>query len=108
MTLSGPKRGGRLGLGRHPELVSGSSRMRVVPVENWILKQVQDDGGGSIVDLENRPRGRPRTGESPMKGVRIPIELEAKIAAWIDGQPGPKPSRSEAIRRLIERGLKPN
>jgi hypothetical protein len=61
--------------------------------------------GGSIADLEKRPRGRPRTGESPTKGVRIPVELEAKITAWIDRQPDPKPSRSEAIRRLIEQGL---
>jgi Arc/MetJ-type ribon-helix-helix transcriptional regulator len=37
--------------------------------------------------------------------VRIPDELEAKITAWIERQPGLKPSRSEAIRRLIEKGL---
>jgi Arc/MetJ-type ribon-helix-helix transcriptional regulator len=35
-------------------------------------------------------------------------ELEAKITAWIERQPDPRPSRSEAIRRLIERGLKAN
>jgi hypothetical protein len=35
----------------------------------------------------------------------MPPELEAAIAAWIDRQPDPKPSRSEAIRRLIEKGL---
>ena len=66
---------------------------------------VHDKWGGSIADLEKRPRGRPRTGESPTKGVRIPVELEAKITAWIDRQSDPKPSRSEAIRRLIEKGL---
>jgi Arc/MetJ-type ribon-helix-helix transcriptional regulator len=37
--------------------------------------------------------------------VRLPKELEAAIAAWIERQPEPKPSRSEAIRRLIEQGL---
>jgi Arc/MetJ-type ribon-helix-helix transcriptional regulator len=36
----------------------------------------------------------------------MPPELEAAIDAWIEGQPEPKPSRSEAIRRLIELGLK--
>lgn len=36
----------------------------------------------------------------------MPPELEAKIDAWIERQPEPKPSRSEAIRRLIETGLK--
>ena len=35
----------------------------------------------------------------------MPPELEAAITAWIDGQGDPKPSRSEAIRRLIEKGL---
>jgi hypothetical protein len=36
----------------------------------------------------------------------MPPELEAKITAWIEGQPEPKPSRSEAIRQLIEKGLR--
>jgi Arc/MetJ-type ribon-helix-helix transcriptional regulator len=35
----------------------------------------------------------------------MPPELEAKIDAWIERQPEPRPSRSEAIRRLIEIGL---
>lgn len=62
--------------------------------------------GGSIANSEKRPRGRPRTGRDPSKGVRIPAELEVAIAAWIERQREPKPSRSEAIRRLIEKGLK--
>jgi Arc/MetJ-type ribon-helix-helix transcriptional regulator len=40
-----------------------------------------------------------------VRTVRWPDELEAAIAVWIDRQPDPKPSRSEAIRRLIEKGL---
>jgi Arc/MetJ-type ribon-helix-helix transcriptional regulator len=40
-----------------------------------------------------------------VRTIRWPDELEAKIAAWIERQPEPKPSRSEAIRRLIEKGL---
>jgi len=35
----------------------------------------------------------------------MPADLEAAITAWIDRQPEPKPSRSEAIRQLIEKGL---
>ena len=35
----------------------------------------------------------------------MPAELEAAITAWIESQPDPKPSRSEATRRLIEKGL---
>lgn len=40
-----------------------------------------------------------------MTGVRIPAELDAKLSAWIERQADPKPSRAEAIRRLIEKGL---
>jgi Arc/MetJ-type ribon-helix-helix transcriptional regulator len=40
-----------------------------------------------------------------MRGFRMPAELEAKLTAWIARQPDPKPSRSEAIRRLLERAL---
>jgi len=40
-----------------------------------------------------------------MRGLRMPPELEAKIDAWTQCQPDPKPSRSEAIRQLIEEGL---
>ena len=41
-----------------------------------------------------------------MRGVRMPPELEAKIDAWIERQADPKLSRSEAIRRLVEEGLR--
>jgi hypothetical protein len=40
-----------------------------------------------------------------MTGVRIPADLDAKLIAWIERQPAPKPSRAEAIRRLMEKGL---
>jgi metal-responsive CopG/Arc/MetJ family transcriptional regulator len=40
-----------------------------------------------------------------MTGVRIPAELAERLNAWIERQPNPKPSRAEAIRRLMERGL---
>jgi len=38
----------------------------------------------------------------------MPPELEAAIDAWIERQAEPKPSRSEAIRQLIELGLAEN
>jgi len=31
--------------------------------------------------------------------------MEAKLAAWMESLPEPKPSRSEAIRRLLEKAL---
>jgi hypothetical protein len=33
--------------------------------------------------------------------------MEVRITRWIEEQCDPKPSRSEAIRRLLDRGLKP-
>jgi len=37
--------------------------------------------------------------------IRLYPEMEAKLAAWMEAQPDPKPSRSEAIRRLLEKAL---
>jgi hypothetical protein len=37
--------------------------------------------------------------------MRLYPELEAALYAWIERQPEPKPSRSEALRRLVEKGL---
>jgi len=40
-----------------------------------------------------------------MLNFRSPPELTARIDAWIGAQNQPKPSRSEAIRRLVEKAL---
>ena len=48
-------------------------------------------------------RGRPPTGVDPLVGARFPKEDIAKIDAWAKVE---KVSRSEAIRRLVELGLK--
>jgi hypothetical protein len=65
----------------------------------------QKTKGTSIAATEKRRPGRPRTGITPLTGVRIPADLDAKLNAWIAVQPEPKPSRSEAIRRLLESAL---
>jgi hypothetical protein len=41
-----------------------------------------------------------------MVGVRLQNDQLAKLDDWGASQPPPKPSRPEAIRRLIELGLK--
>jgi hypothetical protein len=41
-----------------------------------------------------------------MLNFRSPPELTARIDVWIAGQVEPHPSRSEAIRRLLENALK--
>jgi hypothetical protein len=37
--------------------------------------------------------------------MRLYPEMEAALYAWIERQPEPRPSRSEALRRLVEKGL---
>jgi hypothetical protein len=37
--------------------------------------------------------------------TRLPPEELARLDAWIETQPDPKPSRPEAIRRLLEKAL---
>jgi hypothetical protein len=45
--------------------------------------------------------GRPPTGIGPVIGVRFYPDMQAELDAWIANQPDPKPSRPEAIRRLV-------
>jgi hypothetical protein len=55
------------------------------------------------IAVKRKKRGRPATGADPLVAARMPPELIRSIDAWAaahaDG------SRSEAIRRLVERGL---
>jgi hypothetical protein len=47
------------------------------------------------------------TGQSEGLPTRVDPEEISKVDAWINAQPEPKPSRSEAVRRLIDLGLQP-
>jgi hypothetical protein len=49
-------------------------------------------------------RGRPATGQDPVSAVRLPADLTAEIDAWAEKHKSD--TRSEAIRRLVEIGLK--
>ncbi|WP_371135718.1 ribbon-helix-helix protein, CopG family [Reyranella sp.] len=52
----------------------------------------------------NRPTGRPVTvGGTAFIGLRLPPALTGRIDAWAKAE---SISRSEAVRKLIERGLK--
>lgn len=48
-------------------------------------------------------RGRPATGRDPLVGVRLPRDLIERVDGWADTR---ELTRSEAIRRLLESGLK--
>jgi hypothetical protein len=58
----------------------------------------------SIKVLPKKKRGRPPTGRDPVTAIRLAADLRAVIDAWALKQDD-RPSRSEAIRRLIEFGL---
>jgi len=51
-----------------------------------------------------KKRGRPATGRDPVTAIRLPEDLRVRVEAWAAIQ-NDKPSRSEAIRRLVEMGL---
>ena len=50
-------------------------------------------------------RGRPATGKAPTRTLRLTDEFIANVDAWAAVQED-EPGRSEAIRRLVELGLK--
>jgi hypothetical protein len=54
---------------------------------------------------EKKKIGRPPTGIGPVVGVRLYPDLEADLNAWIEAQSEPKPSKPEAIRRLMRSAL---
>ena len=55
--------------------------------------------------LPKRKPGRPATGNDPVRAIRLSDEFIAKVDRWAAKQDG-EPGRSEAIRRLVELGLK--
>lgn len=57
----------------------------------------------SIKVMPKKRRGRPATGKDPQVVVRMPSTLIAEVDAWGDANDA---IRSEAIRRLVEIGLK--
>jgi Arc/MetJ-type ribon-helix-helix transcriptional regulator len=56
------------------------------------------------ITVNAKRRGRPATGQDPVSAVRLPAELTEEIDRWATKNDAK--SRSEAIRRLVELGLK--
>jgi hypothetical protein len=52
-------------------------------------------------------KGRPATGKDPVTAIRLSPKMRSAIDQWREAQPD-KPSRSEAIRRLLTAALDPN
>jgi hypothetical protein len=57
------------------------------------------------ITVNKRSRGRPKKagGVDPVSAVRLPADLTQGVDAWGEAR---ELSRSEAIRRLVEVGLK--
>jgi hypothetical protein len=55
------------------------------------------------IPVKRKKAGRPATGTEPLYGVRIADALMKQIMDWAAANDA---SRSEAIRRLVELGLK--
>ena len=53
---------------------------------------------------KKRGRGRPAIGATAIN-LRLPPTQIGFLDSWIASQPDPKPTRPEAIRRLLERAL---
>ena len=53
---------------------------------------------------QKKKRGRPATGRDPVTAIRLPEDLRVRVEAWA-ARLRDTPSRSEAIRRLVEIGL---
>jgi hypothetical protein len=56
--------------------------------------------------VAKKRRGPPPTGKGEPVVVRMQPQLLAVLDGWIAKQKPPFPSRPEAIRRLVELGLK--
>jgi hypothetical protein len=60
---------------------------------------------GSKKNVVRKRPGRPATGQDPVTAIRLSSELRLAVDKWAEKQ-AEKPSRSEAIRLLIELGLR--
>jgi len=51
--------------------------------------------------ITRKRRGPPPTGKGTLLGVRVQPDLLADLDAWIAEQPEPRPTRPDAMRRLL-------
>src|SRR5829696_3236836 len=60
---------------------------------------------GQEKTLSQKRRGRPPTGTGELIGVRLQPDQLGALDKWIARHPDPKPSRPEAIRRMVTEHL---
>ncbi|MGE3875780.1 MAG: ribbon-helix-helix protein, CopG family [Parvibaculaceae bacterium] len=59
----------------------------------------------SSISVVRKKRGRPPTGQDPVTAIRLSPDMRDAVDAWAARQKD-SPSRSEAIRRLVDLGLR--
>lgn len=57
------------------------------------------------IKVKPKKRGRPATGKDPLMGFRASPEMRAAVERWAEDELD-QPTLSEAIRRLVQIGLK--
>jgi len=73
------------------------------------MRERQLSGIKKMSEAPKKKRGRPAgsgRGDGDPVMVRLHPPLRDDLDRWIAAQPDPKPTRPEAIRQLVERGLR--
>lgn len=79
--------------------VRAETEVRASPRPDFTLYVIM----AKSISVKRKKAGRPATGTEPLYGVRIADALMKQIMDWAKAEGA---SRSEAIRRLVEIGLK--
>ncbi|WFU40147.1 hypothetical protein QA640_39035 [Bradyrhizobium sp. CB82] len=80
----------------------GPLRVRLVFKRSYGMTQIMNKSSKRVIP---KKRGRPATGNDPVRSLRMPDELMDRIDTWSANQED-RPSRAESIRRLVELGLR--
>jgi hypothetical protein len=92
-----------ISLGHGPDPCSGLEPGRKLTLPLGLLFRYTYFVAKSIKVHPKRRRGRPATGKDPLVSARMPNDLIVQVEAWAVANDA---GRSEAIRRLVELGLK--
>lgn len=86
-----------MGTVRSPSSDMGFSISNIYVIPDLPMKSIK------VIPKKRRGRGRPATGRDPVLAIRLSDKMRSAIDQWSTGK---QMTRSEAIRELIERGLK--
>ena len=96
---------GRISHGDNSSIAWLGPSKRIPPLARPAFMDYPKSAMKSISDYPKKKRGRPPTGRDPMRGFRASDEFVERIDQWAELQPEPKPTRAEAIRRLLDKAL---